>query len=142
MTDAALLAAYKRQPHLEREHHVTKSVIEAAPVLPKRPERIGAFSLCWYTALLVHALVERELRRGTDAAGIVAPPLYPERRPCASPTAARVLEPLVRTHITHAGRDLAVIEPELTPLQAQLLELLGMPSSAYQTGGGRLRAIQ
>lgn len=136
MSEAALLAAYKRQPHIERDNHVLKSVIEAAPVLLNSPRRIDAFSVCWYAALLVHNLIERQLRQAMAAAGIAALPLYPERRACAAPTAERVLhllDPLVRTHVSHHGDTLAVVPPRLDPLQAQLLELLGVPRSVYET---------
>lgn len=45
-------------------------------------------------------------------------PLYPELRACVAPSAARVLE---------------IFEPEMTPLQLQVLDLLGIPASAYTT---------
>lgn len=134
LTDGQLLAAYKRQPHLERDNHVLKSVLHAAPVLLHNPARIDAFSVCWYAALLVHNLVERQLRRAMAAAGIDALPLYPEHRPCAAPSAERVielLEPLARSHITHHGETLTVVPPSLDPLQAQLLDLLDVPRSLY-----------
>lgn len=86
--------------------------------------------------MLVHALVERQLRKTRAAAGIHQLPPYHEDRPCKTPTAARVLEilePLARTHITHDKRTLAVIDPTLTPLQTQTLELLDVPLDAYQT---------
>ena len=69
-------------------------------------------------------------------AGIDQLPLYHEQRPCTTPTAARVLEilePLARTHLTHDGHTLAIIDPEPTSLQRQLLELLDIPLTAYQT---------
>lgn len=140
MTERELLAAYKNQPHLERDNHVFKTVIEATPVLLKNTERIDAFSFCWYTALLVHALIERQLRRAIDTAGIQALPLYPEQRACTSPTASRVLEllePLTRTHITHAGQTLTVIPAQPNPVQAQLLDLLEVPASGYQATSQR-----
>jgi transposase len=135
MSPAALLAAYKGQPHLERRNHTLKSVIDAAPIQLKSDLRIDAFAFCLYAALLIHALIERQLRAAMAAAGIDQLPLYPEDRPCTTPTATRVLEildPLARTHITHHGRTLAVVAPELTPLQRQLLDLLDVPLHAYR----------
>ncbi|MGH3263443.1 MAG: hypothetical protein ACRDNS_15785 [Trebonia sp.] len=136
MTQSQLLVAYKNQPHLERDNHVFKTVIAATPVLLHNADRIDAFAFCWYVALLVHALIERQLRRALDHAGITALPLYPERRPCPNPTAARVLElldPLARTEITHHGQVLAVIDARPDPLQARLLDLLAVPLRDYQT---------
>lgn len=136
ITHAAMLRSYKAQPHLERRHATFKGVLEAAPVELKSDYRIDAFGFCLYAALLVHALIERELRNAIAAAGITELPLYHEDRACKSPTAARVLElldPLARTIITHQHRTLMVQEPRLNPLQEQILGLLGTPVNPYGT---------
>ena len=135
-TPAGLLAAYKGQPHLERRNHTLKGVLDAAPIELNSDQRIDALAFCLYAALLVHALIERTLRAAMAAAGIDQLPLYHEHRACTAPTAARVLEilePLARTHITHNGATLAIVDPDLTPQQRQLLELLDIPLDAYQT---------
>lgn len=131
-----LLRIYKAQPHLERRHATFKGVIEAAPLTLKSDARIDALGFCLYVALVVHALVERELRRAMAATGIDSLPLYYEDRACAAPTAARVfelLEPLCATAVFHAGEPLALSPPPLDPLHRQLLGLLKMPTSAYRT---------
>lgn len=138
MTPAELLCAEKRQPRLERRHATFKGVIEAAPIELKSDWRIDAFGFCLYVALLVHALVERELRAAMERAGIEHLPIYHEDRACKAPTAARVLEllaPLARTVVRHRGDVLAVVPPELSPLQEKLLDLLAVPLSAYQASG-------
>lgn len=129
-----LLRMYKNQPHLERRHATYKGVIEAAPVMLKSDTRLDALGFCLYVALLVHALVERELRRAMAAKGIDSLPLYYEDRACKTPTAARVfelLDPLTCITVYHDGEALAAIEPALDPLQKQLLSLLKIPRSAY-----------
>jgi hypothetical protein len=86
-------------------------------------------------ALLVHALVERELRRAMTAKGIANLPLYYEDRACSAPTAARVfelLEPLCATAILHGDEPLVLHAPQPDPLQRKILSLLKVPSSAYQ----------
>ena len=126
---------YKAQPHLERRHATFKGVIEAAPLTLKSDARIDALAFCLYAALLVHALVERELRRAMAAKDIRSLPLYYEERGCATPTAARVfelLEPLSATVVSHASELLAVCAPTLDPLQRQILSLLKVPTSAYR----------
>lgn len=136
MSPAALLAAYKGQPHLERRNHTLKGVLDAAPIELNSDQRIDALAFCLYAALLVHALIERTLRAAMAAADIDQLPLYHEHRACTAPTAARVLEilePLARTHVIHEGQTLATVDPDLTPLQRQLLDLLAIPLSAYQT---------
>ncbi len=85
-------------------------------------------------ALLVHALIERELRNAMAEAGTGELPLYHEDRPCKAPTAARALElvdPLARSVVSHRGQVLTVVAPTLTSLQEQILTLLGVILSAY-----------
>jgi len=133
---AELLRIYKVQPHLERRHATFKGVIEAAPLTLKSNARIDALGFCLYVALLVHALIERDLRRAMAAGGIASLPLYHEDRACAAPTAARVfelLEPLCSTAIFHAGELLAVSPPTLDPLQRRILTLLKVPHRAYRS---------
>ena len=132
---AELLRMYKAQPHLERRHATFKGVIEAAPLTLKSDARIDALGLCLYVALLVHALVERDLRRAMAAQEIPSLPLYYEDRACATPSAARVfelLEPLCATAVSCAGELLALVPPAPDPLQRQILRLLRVPTSAYR----------
>lgn len=131
---AELLRTYKFQPSLERRHATFKGVIEAAPLTLKSDARLDALAFCLYVALLVHALVERDLRRAMAVKGIASLPMYHEGRSCATPTAARVielLEPLSATGVLHDGRPLATSPPELDALQRQILSLLKVPLRAY-----------
>ena len=132
---AELLRIYKFQPRLERRHATFKGVIEAAPLTLKSDTRLDALGFCLYVALLVHALVERQLRRAMAAKGIANLPLYYEDRACSAPTAARVfelLEPLCATAILHADELLVLCAPKPDQLQRKILSLLKVPSSAYQ----------
>jgi hypothetical protein len=134
MTPAELFAAYKRQPRLERRHATFKGILHAAPAELKNDTRIDALSFCLYTALLIHALIERQLRNAMASQGITSLPLYHEDRPCTTPSAARVLQilsPLARTIIRHHDQALTVIPPSHSPLQDQILTMLGMPPSTY-----------
>jgi len=138
LTPAELLRMYKAQPRLERRHATFKGVIEAAPLTLKSDARIDALGLCLYVALLVHALVERELRRAMADKRIASLPLYYEDRACAAPSAARVfeiLEPLCATSVICGGHLLATVPPSLDPLQRQILGLLGVPVAAYRHTG-------
>ena len=64
LTEAEVLAAYRYQPHLERRHHLLKSVQHADPVLLRNPARIEALFCCQFLALLISALLERQVRAG------------------------------------------------------------------------------
>jgi transposase len=141
LPSAKLLRMYKAQPRLERRHATFKGVLEAAPLTLKSDARIDALGLCLYVALLVHALVERDLRRAMAAQKITSLPLYYENRACATPTAARVfelLEPLAATAVYHTGTLLTIATPTLDPLQRQLLGLLGVPTGIYRKAADNL----
>jgi len=135
MPAADVLAAYRYQPNLERRHHLLKGIQDAAPVWIKTAPRIEAIFLCHFIALLITALIERQIRMAMEAAQIARIPLYPELRGCAAPSADRIFE--IFAHIDrHELRDsvgtlIQVFEPELSGLQLKILELLGVPASAY-----------
>ncbi|MHB8696399.1 MAG: IS1634 family transposase [Solirubrobacteraceae bacterium] len=134
LTGQAVLTAYRYQPNLEKRHHQLKSVHDAAPVTLKSPARIEALFACQFIALLACCLIERELRAAMMREQITELPLYPEDRACTAPTATRVfdhLAPLQRHHLIRDGHAVQTFQPQLTPLQAQLLDLLGVPASAY-----------
>jgi transposase len=134
MTDAQVLAAYRYQPNLERRHHVLKSVQDAAPVLLKNPARIEALFCCQFLALLISALLEREVRAGMRAAATAKIPLYPEFRGCPAPSTQRILEifaNLARHELYQHNQHVQTFQPELSALQLQVLDLLGLPATAY-----------
>jgi transposase len=134
LTDAEVLAAYHYQPNLERRHHLLKSVQDATPLLLRSPARIEALLCCQFLALLLAALIERQIRTAMAAAHTRDIPLYPELRACTAPSAERVLEiftDLTRHQLRRNGQHVQTFEPELDPLQRQVLELLAVPTTAY-----------
>jgi len=140
LTDTQVLAAYRYQPNLEKRHHELKSVQDAAPVTLKSPFRIEALFACQFIALLTNCLIERELRRTMTHHNIPELALYHEQRACTAPTAARIFDAFTdvqRHHLTRDGQRIQTFDPQLTPLQHQLLELLGVPASAYTTDPDR-----
>jgi transposase len=136
MTHAELLAAMKRQPGVENRHHVLKGVVDFVPVYLKNNERIDAFAFLGYIAVLVHALIERELRSAMRDASLAELALYPESRACKAPTTARVIEifePLCAHELVEKNEVLKRYDPELSKLHRQILDLLDVPVAAYQT---------
>jgi len=131
---AAVLAAYRYQPNLERRNHMLKGPQQVAPVYLQAPHRIEALLLCQFLALLTEALIEREIRTAMNTAKLKSIPLYPELRSCPAPSAPRVLEifnGVARHHLISQDRVVQVFEPTLTPLQHQVLDLLGIPTDTY-----------
>jgi transposase len=134
LSDAQVLTAYRYQPNLERRHHLLKSVQDAAPVLLKNPARIEALFCCQFLALLVAALIERQVRTAMTVAALNHIPLYPEFRDCTAPSTQRILEiftDLARHQLHHDGALVKTFEPELTTQQQQILDLLGLTPTAY-----------
>jgi transposase len=135
LTPAQVLEAHKRQPTIEKRFAQLKTVHELAPVFLKNEGRIEAFFVLYFLALLVQALIERELRQAMARETIPALPLYPEERACRRPTTEQVLRLFAhaeRHHLSRRGRPLQVFDPSLSPLQEQVLHLLGVPRSAYR----------
>jgi len=136
LTDAQVFEAYKRQPSIEKRFEQTKTVFEIAPVLLKNEGRIEALFFVYFLALLVQALIERELRRAMQRDAVETLPLYPEERATTRPTAEQVfrLFSLTQRHVLqHDGQHVRTFEPELTDLQRNVLELLGVPTTAYRS---------
>lgn len=136
LSDGEVLAAYRYQPNLERRHHLLKSVQDADPVWLRDPARIEAIFCCQFLALLLGALIERQIRNAMKAADTADIPLYPELRACPAPSAERILAvfaDLTRHELHRNDSIVQTFEPELTPLQQQILGLLGVPTTAYAT---------
>jgi transposase len=134
LPDNEALVAYRYQPNLERRHHLLKSVQDADPIWLRDPARIEAIFCCQFLALLVGALIERQIRTAMREAATADIPLYPELRACQAPSAERILAvfaDLTRHELHHHGRLVQTFEAELTPLQQQILDLLGIPHTAY-----------
>lgn len=138
LTDAEVLAAYRYQPNLERRHHLLKSVQDAAPVLLHNPARIEALFCCQFLALLISALIERQVRHGMRQAALDNIALYPEFRDCKAPSTERILEifaTVARHQLHRDGLLVKTFQPKLTNQQQQILELLGVSPSAYTQQG-------
>ena len=134
LDDAGVLAAYRYQPNLERRHHLLKSVQDAAPILLHSPARIEALFCCQFLALLLAALIEREVRDAMSNAALDSIELYPELRDCKAPSTERILEifsAVARHQLHRDGTLVQTFRPELSVQQLQVLDLLGLPHSAY-----------
>ena len=136
LTGAEVLGAYKHQPSLEHRHAQLKGDQLVAPMFLHDPARIEGLMTCHFIALMVQALVEREIRGAMASRKLKELPLYPEGRGCSAPSAPRIFEiftGLARQHLIGAdGEIIQTFSPELTQLQRVVLELLGVPGSSYR----------
>ncbi|HEY1874377.1 MAG TPA: IS1634 family transposase [Steroidobacteraceae bacterium] len=135
LTPAQVLEAHKGQPTIEKRFEQLKTVHEIAPVFLKNPFRIEAFFTLYFLALLVQALIERELRLAMKRNRIRELPIYPEQRLCKRPTTEQILRLFSfaeRHTLMREGRLVQIFPAELTDLQSQVLELLGVPLEAFR----------
>ncbi len=132
---ADLLDHYKYQPYLERRHEQLKTGLLVTPMWLKSVTRIEPLLFLFFVALLVRALIEREIRSRMKASDLATLPIYPEDRPCSAPTAERILDifTTIQRHdlVDARGRLVQSFEPELTPIQRRVLRLLGMSPAVY-----------
>ena len=129
-----ILEAHKRQSGIERRFRQLKSVFELAPVFLKNEGRIVALFTLYFLALLLQAIMEREIRNSMRKAKIESLALYPEERESKLPTATmvfRIFSLVDRETILADGQELTVFEPQLTELQLRLLDLLNVPMTSY-----------
>ncbi len=134
LTPAEVLEAHKQQPVVEKRFRQTKSVYEIAPVFLKNEGRIEALFFIYFLALLIQALIERELRLAMERESMDQLPLYPEERSCRRPTSEQVFRLFslaARYTLFDGERKIQVFETEFTELQRQIMDLLRVPGNTY-----------
>ena len=140
---AQVLEAHKGQPVLEKRFEQCKTVHVIAPVLLKNEGRIEALFFLYFLALLVQALIERQLRLAMKKNKVDELPLYPEERLCKHPTTEQVLRlfSLTQRHVLlQKGLVIQMFEPQLTSLQRHVLQLLEVPPRAFQPNTQKIYA--
>jgi transposase len=129
-----LLQTYKYQSFIEKRHEQLKTAAEVVPVNFKTVERIEAFLFFYFVAVLIHALLERQVRTAMKKRKLRSIPLYPEGRECKAPTAEKILalfEPLRRHRLFRSGKLVQTFYDELSDLQHLVLDLLDIGSREY-----------
>jgi transposase len=135
LTPAQILEAHKGQPTIEKRFEQLKSVHEIAPAYLKNEGRIEALFTLYFLALLLQALIERELRLAMARHDLPSLPIYPEARNCRRPTTEQILRLFsmaARHRLVDAGQTVQIFDVDLTDLQRQVLDLLSVPVSAYR----------
>jgi transposase len=130
---AKALAKYKEQSQVEQRIHHLKGPLAVAPMFLKNPERIAGLLCILVWALMVLALMERQVRRGLKGKPLFG--LYPENRPSPAPTGPALLEcfrTLCVVIVKHRGTTARRLA-EPTETQRTLLRLLGIPPDALRT---------
>src|SRR3954447_13949167 len=128
-----VLRTYKEQAAVERRFHHLKGPLAVAPMFLKNPERIGGLLCILVWALMVLALMERQVRRELKGEPLYG--LYPEGRPVTAPTGPSLIERLSGLGVV-VIRQGGVIKRQLAqpdPTQRRILKLLGIDSGCLQT---------
>jgi transposase len=128
-----VLRTYKEQSQVERRFHHLKGPLAVAPMFLKNPGRIAGLLCILVWALMVLALMERQVRRELNGQPLYG--LYPENRPSPAPTGPALIQSLsglciviVRQRGTNVRR---LGQPD--PPQRRVLQLLGIKSEQLQT---------
>jgi transposase len=130
---AEVLRTYKSQSQVERRFHHLKSPLAVAPMFLKNPDRIAGLLCILVWALMVLALMERQVRRELKGEPLYG--LYPEGRPCPAPTGPSLIQRLSRLGIVivHQGPTITRRLAQLDPTERRIIQLLGINSERLQT---------
>jgi transposase len=129
---AKVMAKYKEQSKVERRIHHLKGPLAVAPMFLKNPERMAGLLCVMVWALMVLALMERQVRRSLKGKPMYG--LYPENRPSPAPTGPAILQgfaSLCIVIVKHRGaitRRLA----QADATQQKLLALLKIPPESLR----------
>ena len=123
ITAAEVLLRYKAQEAVERRYGNLKGPLAVAPMFLNSNRRIAALITVISLALLVFCLIEREARRNL-APQAKLDGLY-NRQP-ARPTGRLILTALAGMQLIPATATSQAQIPRPSPVQARLLELLGV----------------
>ena len=134
LTAKEVLKAYKYQPRLEKRFSQFKKFHHAAPLLFKKIEHIEANMFGFFIALVVQALIEREVRNKMKEQKIEKIVVYPEQREASHPTTAKILdrfENICTYKIKENSKVVETFKDSLNEDQKLILDLLNIEENEY-----------
>jgi len=134
LTAKQVLKAYKYQPRLEKRFSQFKTVHNAAPLLFKNIERIEANMFGFFIALVVQALLEREVRNKMKENKIETIRVYPEQREANHPTTSKIIdrfENISTYKIIENSKLVETFKDSLNDDQKLILSLLNIEENKY-----------
>jgi transposase len=132
-----VLKAWKYQPRLEKRFEQFKHVHHAAPLLFKKIERVEANMFAFFVALIVQALLERQIRKALKKQQRQPLKLYPEDRDAPHPTTSQILKTFAGLSAYTVERQEGSVEEyrdELKDVHRSVIELMGMTEEVFWTG--------
>ena len=127
---------YRHEYHIERGFGRLKGApLSIAPLYVKRDDQVTGLTHLLSLALRVLTLMEFVVRRTLKQQEATLAGLYKDnpRRATATPTAERLLQafvPITLTQVQLPTQTVRHVTP-LTPVQEQILRLLGLPADLY-----------
>src|SRR5207302_9108758 len=127
---------YRHEYHIEHGFARLKGApLSIAPLFVKRDDQVVGMTHLLSVALRVLSLVEFVVRRSLHQQRATLAGLYQDnpRRATATPTAERLLQafvPITLTQLQLPDQTIQHVTP-LTPVQEQILRLLGLPADLY-----------
>jgi transposase len=134
LTAKEVLKAYKYQPRLEKRFSQFKKIHHAAPLLFKKIERIEANMFGFFIALVVQALIEREVRKKMKEQKIEKIRVYPEQREASHPTTSKIIdrfENICSYKIMENSKVVESYKDSLNEDQKLILSLLSIEEDEY-----------
>jgi transposase len=134
LTAKEVLKAYKYQPRLEKRFSQFKKLHHAAPLLFKNIERIEANMFGFFIALVVQALIEREVRNKMKEQKIEKIRVYPEQREASHPTTGKIIDRfdnICTYKIMENSKVVETFKDSLNEDQKLILSLLNVEENKY-----------
>jgi transposase len=132
--EAAVLAEWKGQYKVEHCFRLTNQLFLVGPMFLKTPQRIASLLFLIMVGCLIAGLLERQVRRVLAAQQTPIQGLMPEGRDTLHPTIPRILKAFADYSVVYVyhpeGTLVARRFAQLTPVQAQILAILDIPSPA------------
>ena len=134
---------YRHEYHIERGIGRLKGApLSIAPLFVKREDQVVGLTHLLSVALRILTLLEFVVRRSLKQQGATLVGLHKDnpRKATATPTAERLLQafvPITLTQVQLQGQIVRHVTP-LTPVQQQILALLGFPADLYTSLARRI----
>jgi len=134
LSDAEIAAEWKGQYKVEHCFRLVNQLFLVTPLFLKTPRRIAALVFLIMVGALIAGLIERQVRRALAERQQPITGLMPEGRDTLHPTVARLFKAFTDYSLVQVkdarGRVVEARFARLTPAQAQILQMIGLPQPA------------
>lgn len=134
LSDAEIMAEWKGQYKVEHSFRLVNQLFLVTPLFLKTPQRIAALVFLVMVGALIAGLIERQVRRALAELQQPLKGLMPEGRDSLRPTVTRLFKAFADYSLVQVkearGRVVESRFARLNPVQAPILELLGLPQPA------------